>query len=134
MHRSIVQKATQILLLSTVLVWASCEKEPGLGGLATISGKVYGYDYNSLGVLHDSGYVGDVQVYISYGTDSTTDDNVRTGINGEYSFQGLQKGVYSVWTYTFCDSCNFNQIALVQQAEVTETDQVVVLPDFIIED
>ena len=33
----------------------ACKKEAGEGGLASIKGKVYGYDINSYGVLVDSG-------------------------------------------------------------------------------
>lgn len=116
------------------ILWSSCEKDPGQGGLASISGKVYGYDYNNVNVLLDSGYVGDTRVYIAYGGGTVADDDVRTSYTGEYSFKGLQKGLYSIWVFTKCDTCAFNLSAVVQQVEITETRQEAVLPDFIIRD
>lgn len=111
---------------------SSCKKDAGEGGLASISGKVYGYDINSAGIVTDSGYVGDVQVYISYGDHTYVDDNVRTSYTGEYSFQGLQKGKYTIFTYSECDTCNFNQTSIVQKFEITSSKQDGELPDFVI--
>ena len=123
---------TLAALLFFILTWSSCKKEAGEGGLATISGKVYGYDINSSGVVTDSGYVGDVQVFISYGDNTFVDDNVRTSYSGEYSFRGLQKGKYTLFVYTECDTCNFNQAPVIQHFEVTSNKQDAVLPDFVI--
>ncbi len=122
------------LLIIGMTGWVACEKDPGKGGLASISGKVYGYDYNSVNVLIDSGYVGDVRVYISYGGGTTPDDDVRTGPDGSFAFKGLQKGEYSVWAFTKCDTCAFGTSAVTQQIELTETDQEAILPDFVIKD
>lgn len=113
---------------------ASCSKEEGSGGLATIRGKVYGYDYNALGVLHDSGYVGGIRVYISYGDHTWVDDDTRTSSSGEYAFQGLQEGNYTLFVESECDSCNFNREYIIQHAEITSGDQELQLPDFVIRD
>lgn len=113
---------------------AACEKDPGKGGLASISGKVYGYDQNSVGVVVDSGYVGDVRVYICYGGGNTPDDDVRTGPDGSYAFKGLQEGRYSLWVFSQCDTCAFSATAVVQDVELTEAREEAVLPDFVIKD
>ena len=123
-----------LVVAALLFLFASCEKEAGEGGLATIKGKVYGYDYNASGVLHDSGYVGDIRVFISYGDHTWVDDDVRTSYTGEYAFRGLQKGKYKLSVISKCDSCNFNQEYKIQHAEITETDQELSLPDFIIRD
>jgi hypothetical protein len=86
-----------------------CKKEPGKGGLATIKGKVFAYDMNQLGDLVDSGYIADQRVYISYGDHTWIDDDVRTGYNGEYAFEWLQKGDYTIWVLGECDTCNVGQ-------------------------
>ena len=116
------------------LTLASCSKEEGEGGLATIRGKVYGYDYNSMGVLHDSGYVGGVRVYISFGDHTWVDEDTRTSSSGEFAFQGLQEGSYKLFVVSECDSCNFNSEYIIQHAEITSSDQELWLPDFVIVD
>jgi hypothetical protein len=126
-----------ILAYSTIFtilisLTTACKKDPGQGGLASISGKVYGYDINSSGIVTDSGYVGDVKVYISYDNNQYADDDVNTSYTGDFSFQGLQKGKYTIYTYSECDSCNFNQTPVVQEFEITSTKQDATLPDFVI--
>lgn len=115
-----------------ISITSACKKDAGQGGLASISGKVYGYDINSSGIVTDSGYVGDVKVYISYDDNQYADDDVNTSYTGEFSFQGLQKGKYTIYTYSKCDSCNFNQTPVIQEFEITSTKQDAMLPDFVI--
>lgn len=121
------------LLMLAVLVVA-CEKEPGKGGLATITGKVWGRDINANGFLHDSGYAGGVKVYISYGDHDWVDASETTSPSGDYAFQGLQKGSYRIFAWSQCDSCLFNQEVREQFVEITKTRQVAVLQDFIVYD
>ena len=121
-------------LLLMVVVAVACEKEPGKGGLATISGKVWGRDINANGFLHDSGYAGAVKVYISYGDHEWVDASETTSPSGDFAFQGLQKGDYRVFVWSQCDSCLFNQEVREQFVEIKETRQVAVLPDFVIYD
>ena len=128
-------KAPLIALLALVAsLFIACEKDAGEGGLGTIRGRVYGYDYNTAGILHDSGYVGGIRVYISYGDHTWVDDDVRTSASGEYAFQGLHEGNYSLFVISECDSCNFNQAYVTQHATLESEDQDLVLPDFIIQD
>lgn len=134
MIKNLANAAIAMLFGLVALTMASCEKEPGKGGLASISGKVFGLDYNSNGVLHDSGYVGDVRVYISYGGGTVADDDTRSSYTGEYSFKGLQKGKYKLWVFSECPSCNFNIEPIVQEVEITETRQEAYLPDFVVID
>jgi hypothetical protein len=129
---SSVRVAIWPIFVITIMLFTSCEKDPGRGGLATIRGKVYGYDYNSSGVLHDSGYVSAIHVYISYGNNTWVDDDVRTSATGEYAFRGLQKGSYRLFVVSKCETCNFNQENVTQQAEITNEDQDLILPVFII--
>ncbi|MCS6933798.1 MAG: hypothetical protein NZM35_01430 [Chitinophagales bacterium] len=109
-----------------------CKKQPGTGGLATISGRVYAYEYNNFGLLVDSGYVADERVYISYGGGNAADDNVRTGIGGEFRFEWLQKGDYAVWVISECDTCPLRQQIIKQHVTITGKKQNLTLPDFVI--
>lgn len=121
-----------IFLFSVIIVFAGCEKEPGKGGLAMVRGKVYVKDINSAGIVHDSGYGGDIQVDISYGNNTWVDANEHTSVTGEYAFQGLQKGEYTFTVYSRCDTCLLNKVPIQQSIEITKTKQEAVLPDFVI--
>lgn len=108
----------------------TCKKIAGEGGLATIKGKVYAKDYDSSGFLVGEGYVPDEKVYISYGDHTTIDNDVNTSYNGEYTFEFLQKGTYSVFVYTKCDTCDLGTRAIIKKVEITERKQILTLEDF----
>ncbi|MFN5318079.1 MAG: carboxypeptidase-like regulatory domain-containing protein [Bacteroidia bacterium] len=117
-----------------MLGFISCAKEPGEGGTSSIKGRVWGYDINTFGIVTDSAVVQDARVYISYGNNTTVDDDTRSSYTGEYIFRGLQKGTYTISTYSQCDDCPFNQEAVKQVVEITENGQEVLVPDLIIYD
>lgn len=119
-------------LVSLLGGFASCKKDPGTGGLATIKGKVYAYDYNTYGELVDSGYIADEKVYISYGDHTTVDDDVNTSYTGGYMFEWLQKGDYTVFVLSKCDTCPLGTTHIEQKVTIESRKQVVNLPDFVI--
>lgn len=116
-----------VLLISIGMI--SCSKEPGEGGTSSIKGKIFGYDINTSGVITDSAYVQDARVYITYGDGTTVDDDVRTSYSGDYIFRGLRKGNYTIFVYSQCNSCPFNQEVIKQIIEITENKQEVMAPD-----
>jgi hypothetical protein len=120
------------IILATIISFCliSCSKEAGEGGSSTIKGKVFGYDINTSGVITDSAYVQDARVYISYGSSTTVDDDIRTSFTGDYIFRGLRKGTYTIFVYSQCNSCPFNQEVVKQTIEITDNRQEVVVPDF----
>jgi len=122
------------LFCSFSLLLSSCAKEAGEGGSSTIKGRIYGYDINTSGVVTDSAVVQDVRVYISYGDNSTVDDDTRSSYTGEYVFRGLHKGKYTVFVYSQCNDCPFNQEVKKQVVEITEANQEVLVPDIVIFD
>lgn len=127
---NLVAKLAVVLPLLALMLLAACEKEPGKGGLATIKGKVYVWDVNALGQVHDSGYGGGVKVMLSYGANEWVDQSNSTSPDGTYAFQGLQKGTYRVQIFSRCDTCLLNQETFALDVEITETRQVATLPDF----
>lgn len=89
-------KTTIRILLATLLLAAitSCKKE-GTGGKASVTGRI----------LHHSLPIPNATVYIKYGaqefpgTDpSAYDANVTAGSDGKYSFAGLRKGNYYLFS------------------------------------
>lgn len=117
-------------LLCFLLTSTSCKKSPGYGGLATITGKVYVYDYNTSNVLEAEGYTSDMNVYISADDIPGQLDNVGTDINGAYLFDGLRKGHYTVWVFDNCDSCTDNKLVVKQSVNIEKNNAEIVLPDF----
>ena len=121
------------LLISSISL--SCKKEPGPGGLASIKGKVYAYDFTAGKTLLSEGYLGDLRVYIATADDSIAFDDVRTSFDGSFEFPFLRKGSYRVWVFAESDTLTTNptpdnQLYYMQTAEITEKKQDVILPDF----
>lgn len=119
-----------ILILSIFMVFISCKKEEGFGGLATISGKVYGYDYNNSGVLMAEGYAPDIDVYIKAKNSSIELERIRTSYDGSFIFDQLRKGEYEVWVYSDCNSCPNGKEAVIQSVSIKDKKAHVELPAF----
>lgn len=119
-----------VLGTSLLLILSACRKNPGEGGTGIIRGKVYGVNLKS-GVRADSGYVGDVRVFIHYGDNPWADDETRTSYSGDYQFKWLNKGQYRVSIISECDSCPMQQKGVYQSAEIKKNNQIVSLPDLV---
>lgn len=83
------------------LTIAACTKGAGPGGRASIKGKIFSKNLSSsLSVITDSGFVGEQDVYLSYGTSTAVADRVFTSHTGEFEFLYLRPGKYTVVTYS----------------------------------
>lgn len=123
-----------IIFLSVISILISCSKDEGRGGLASIRGKVYGYDINTSNEITDSGYVANYDVFISYGSNTWVDDKTETSYTGDYSFDELTPGKYTLFVHSQCNSCLFNQESFVQEVEIKDSKEVLILPNFVIVD
>ncbi len=118
--------------LAGVIFNSSCKKGPGEGGSSSIKGKVYTVNYNStLTVPQDSGYLGAHKVYIIYGDANSVGRSQDTDYNGSFEFTYLREGNYKVYVYSK-NLVNHLDVAVVQATEITDSDQTVELPDFVI--
>jgi len=100
------------ILVIVFFVILSCNKQEGEGGIASIEGVVMIQNLNEL--LEKSGtplVAQDEDVYISYGDNTTIDDDVTTGPQGQFSFQYLVPGDYTVFAYSD-DTLMFNSTEL----------------------
>ena len=130
----------QILLSVAVIMIAigsSCKKAAGPGGRATVKGKVYAYDYdNTQKYLISKGYSSGDKVFISYGSHTTIDNNVTTGIDGAFEFRYLCKGHYKVFVNsldtTFKIKGNDTEYPVIKEFDITSVDQTVTLDDIVI--
>ncbi len=115
------------------VLFAGCEKEPGEGGLASISGKIYVQDYNgNCTELRDEYYGIDEEVYIIAGDDPSYFERVRTGPDGTYWFPYLRKGNYTV--YSLSENCDApGQLEAVERdVQINDRREDKVLPDIVV--
>ncbi|MBL7717884.1 MAG: hypothetical protein JNL72_03535 [Flavipsychrobacter sp.] len=119
-------------LVSLLII--SCKKEPGPGGLASVKGKVYAYDFTSGKTLISEGYLGEIRVYIGAADGSEHFDDIRTSYDGSYQFNFLRKGKYKVWVFAKSDTAVLTspegQQHFIQEVEVTDKKGEVEVPDF----
>ena len=119
-----------VLLISTILGISSCKKGPGLGGQASIRGKVSGILYNKNFIIKlDSGNVPNWTVNILYGGDIGVDANLKTGYDGSFEFQYLRTGHYTVFAYSRAHKTNLADSAVVVELDITSKKQVLQLPE-----
>lgn len=89
-----------VSLLAIILV-SSCKKEPGIGGDASIHGKVYVKHYNTTFTTLISEYYGpDIYVYIIFGSDISYSKRIKTTYDGAFEFKFLYEGDYKIYTYS----------------------------------
>ena len=115
-------------IILPVVFFISCEKEPGEGGNSTITGKIYVREYNKdFSELKAEYYGADEDIYIIYGDGTVPDDDLKTGPDGDFSFQYLRPGTYTLYAYS-ADSTGLSASGTVPvylTVEITEKKQTV---------
>ena len=122
----------KIIILFIAFSLFSCSKDEGYGGLATITGKVYGKDFNSSGYLVGEGYIGDVSVYISKSGETAYFDKVDSAYDGSFTFKFLHKGTYDIWVYGDCDTCAWDQTFTKKTITISSSKETVTTEDLVI--
>jgi hypothetical protein len=124
-----------VLTCTVVIFLSSCIKDEGLGGNASIEGKVYVLDYNAEFTQKLGEYYGsDINVYIIYGNDSIYSDNFKTSYEGSYRFKHLRPGDYKVFAYSE-DTTGVSEdhiFPVFKNITIIDKDQVVNLEDIVI--
>ena len=119
----------------------SCEKEAGEGGTSSIVGSVYKIStyYNVLTQQNDTVYYqldSGEDIYIIYSDNENDfyDDNIETNWNGQYRFDYLRKGDYTVFTYAKLDTSGTytGDFPIVQHVTIDENNKAYTLDDFIV--
>lgn len=131
---SIINNYTLTFLFCLLLLLNSCKKEPGIGGHSSITGHVTVRHYNAnfnqfLGTFDGA----DEYVYIVYGNHSGYDARLKTDYKGDFEFNYLYPGEYTIYTYSLdstLQSLNGN-IAVIKSVTLGKKDQLS-LPDFTI--
>jgi len=124
-------------LLTLVLIFflslVSCKKGPGLGGEASISGKVRGVVYDkSFTKILDSSSIANWTMCIIYGSDLEVDGTQKTTYDGTFDFQYLREGQYTVYTYSRSHLTNLADSAVAVNINISGKKQSYVIPDLVI--
>jgi len=120
-----------------MIVTASCTKEPGVGGSATVTGTILAKDYNSLGTLLGEHEAQNYKVYLIYGDEGGAfDDDMNTSHDGSFEFKYLQKGNYELFVYSdysYCPTCgNLGDSVISVNFQITDKKQSLDLSDITI--
>jgi hypothetical protein len=114
--------------LISVFLASSCEKDPGEGGNSAISGKVYIREYNkSFTTLVGEYFAPDEDIYIIYGDGTASNDDLKTGPNGDFIFRYLRPGKYKLYAYS-ADSAGTSAsgtIPVYKNVEITKNKQTI---------
>jgi hypothetical protein len=115
----------------------ACTKEAGEGGSAAITGRVWIKDYNSTFTQLIAEYPAeDVYVYIVYGDRPGFDDRLKTDYKGEFQFESLTQGEYTLYVYS-ADSTLIdpnNQVPVIRKVTIDKRKEKVDVGDIIIFD
>lgn len=117
------------MLIAISALYLSCTKGPGVGGRASITGRIYATNYSNSFVKIDSGYLGEYNVYIKYGDDQGIADNTDTDPGGTFKFDYLREGNYSIIVYSKVLINGHLDSAVVIPVEITSRKQEVSLSD-----
>lgn len=96
-----MRKLTLVYLILTFIFATSCEQPEGVGGSASVQGKITVKYYNddfSLLLGEEPAY--DEEVFISYGKNGFSGDKTETGYNGLFRFDYLFGGDYQIFYYS----------------------------------
>lgn len=132
MHITILK--TFLLFLIASSFFYSCKKEPGVGGHSSISGHItirhYNANFNQFLGTYDGA---DQYVYIVYGNHSGYDLRVKSDYNGNFEFNYLYPGEYSIYTYSLDSTLQaLNGIVPVVQTITLGKKEALELPEFTI--
>lgn len=132
-------KKSAVIISGMLLMFSACSKDAGIGGEASIYGKVYARHYNStFTVLLSEYYVPDTYVYLVYGDDINYGTRIKTNYNGEFEFNYLYPGDYTIYTYSIDSAAIVNfavdppNMAVIQQVFIEEKKSETEIGDLLI--
>jgi len=136
-------KSIQILttfLLFVSLSLFSCVRTPGEGGRASITGSVElirRVQLNNPQSNVDTIAASNVEVFIIYGDHLGPDDKVDTNPDGDFTFEWLRTGDYTLYVYsedTSVTSTPLPRVPVSFEIEIQDKDDVIQLDPFVIYD
>ena len=134
----IMKKIIYLFIISFLIF--SCEKPSGEGGTSEINGNVtyFTTSYNAQTSSIDTNYYPkagkDIFIIYSNDTNDLFDDKTETDWNGNFKFEFLRKGDYTVYTYV--DSIVVNDVnydyPVFYHVNISKNNSSITLEDYII--
>jgi hypothetical protein len=125
------------VLSAFLVLFSSCAKEAGEGGLASIKGMVVKNVRLILSNPASFQYAvpaADYDVFIVYGNNVSPNDRIWTNFDGAFEFEGLRTGDYTVYVYsrdtTGLPGVDPERMVVKTTVEIKERNEEVVLNDF----
>lgn len=124
-------------LMIMIIITASCTKQEGEGGTASISGKV---EVKLVSDDFQTTYAEFPEhakdVYIIYGDDDFYSDKTETLYDGTYYFGYLRKGNYKVFTYSddISGESASGDVAIIKEVSIDKNGEKVVAEDMMVYD
>lgn len=121
------------LFLCVAIMIGACQKEEGVGGKSSITGKVYKINYyDDVDYTIDTVPAAKEDVFIIYGDDTFYGDDVKTSPDGTYRFDYLQKGDYTLFAYS--KDAMGNKVSVSKTLTISGKDKTFVVDPIYIED
>lgn len=97
-----MKRTSFVLAALLAFTLAGCNKDEGVGGTATVEGKVYKviHSDDDYDMSVDTIAAAKQDVFIVYGDEDYFGDDVETGDDGGYRFRYLTAGDYTVYAYS----------------------------------
>jgi len=90
-----------LLFVIVVISFFGCKKTEGDGGVASVRGHVFVIDFkDDFATKPDTMIASEEDIYIVYGSNEIISDKSTTNETGEYGFDYLRKGNYSIIAYS----------------------------------
>ncbi len=115
-------------LFSIIIFLASCEKTPGEGGRASIIGNVEIERRIEIAdpdpsLVHSIIPATDTEVFIVYGDNTGPDDRVFTNPDGDFAFNWLRTGNYTLYVYSEDTAKVFPEIAIYKEVYIDDRNE-----------
>ncbi len=103
----------------------ACKKEEGVGGDASISGRVWTYAVDASVTDTLGEYPAeDTYVYIVYGDNIGFDKRIKTDYNGNFKFSYLYPGDYTLFVYSYDPSPSLDrQSPVIRKVKIEDRKQ-----------
>ena len=128
-----VKQLTSLLPIMGILLFSyGCKKLPGEGGGAFIQGKALHELYAPNGDILGTEVTLEEDIYIIYGDNTFTDDDVSTDKNGMFEFKYLRKGDYTIYAFEDCNTCPDEKNAVELMLTIADNKDVVIADDLVL--
>ncbi len=123
----------KILGIISIVFLISCQKEAGLGGKSTLTGKIMANYYdNSFTNIQSTEPAMNENVYVVFDNNPGYGTKVRTAFDGTYQITNLQKGKYTIYCYSKDPNTPSGDSPVIEKVEITKNKEVVTVNDIYI--